>query len=80
MPTPNCETHDALANVQLMYRRVLTSWVLDVARLRRSGLHRPSRRKGSGMVAHAAEQTEVIAYRYPHAAATDMLNWRRRAA
>ena len=80
MPTPNRDSVDALADVQLMYRRVLTSWVLDIARLRRSGLHRPSRRRGSGMVAHVTEKTEVIAYRYPHAAATEILNWRRRAA
>ncbi len=72
--------NDVLADVQTMYRRVLTSWVLDVAKLRRSGLHRPGRRRGQGSVMLLNQDRDVIAYRYPHDSASDVLSWRRRAA
>ncbi len=72
--------NDVLADVQTMYRRVLTSWVLDVAKLRRTGLHRPGRRRGQGSVMLLNQDRDVIAYRYPHDSASDVLSWRRRAA
>lgn len=79
MPAPN-SGNDVLADVQTMYRRVLTSWVLDVAKLRRTGLHRPGRRRGQGSVMLLNQDRDVIAYRYPHDSASDVLAWRRRAA
>lgn len=40
---------DVLEDARSMYRRVLSGWAIDAARLRRRGLDQPSRRSGNGL-------------------------------
>lgn len=77
---PVAQPHaDVLEDARSMYRRVLSGWAIDAARLRRRGLDRPSRRAGNGLgLPRSGGSTRRMERAWPIGDSLDILKWTRR--